>query len=133
MSSRKPGRSQAAERKRTIVVYIIEHHPLEPGFGSRPFRWLQSENGLLKQLKGIVGPFDPDNLDILKDPNPAGPAWNQLLESLKRGEIGTVVTHLAPLTAGQRQQLIGVCAFMGASLVTPGDGGRSTIRYHPSS
>jgi hypothetical protein len=50
-----------------------------------------------------------------------------------KGEIETVVTHLAPLSSGQRQQLIGVCAFTGASLITPGDGGRNSLRINPPS
>jgi hypothetical protein len=114
-----------------IVVYLIDQHPLDLAIDEDQFRWLQSDDGYLRELNGIIGPFDPSNLSILKDPRPSGPAWHQLLESLERGEIGTVVTHLAPLTSGQRQQLIGVCAFMGASLVTPGDGGRSSFRIHP--
>jgi hypothetical protein len=36
-----------------------------------------------------------------------------------------VVTHLAPLSPAQRQQLIGVCAATGAQLITPGDAGRT--------
>ena len=116
-----------------IVVYIIDHHPLETTVKESPFRWLQSDDGMVHELSGIIGPFDPSNLSIMKDPSPSGPAWHKMLEALEKGEIGTVVTHLAPLTSGQRQQLIGVCAFMGTSLVTPGDGGRSSFTVHPPS
>ena len=114
-----------------IVVYLIDHHPLDMEIEENQFRWLQSDDGYIHELSGIIGPFDPSKLSILKDPRPSGPAWHQLLESLENGEIRTVVTHLAPLTSGQRQQLIGVCAFMGASLVTPGDGGRNSFIIHP--
>jgi hypothetical protein len=36
-----------------------------------------------------------------------------------------VVTHLAPLSSAQRQQLIGICAQVGTQLITPGDAGRN--------
>ena len=119
--------------KPTIAVYLIERHPLEPISGKDPFRWLPGDDGFLHELRGIIGPFNPANLSIMKDAGPSGPAWSQLLESLVNGDIGIVVTHLAPLSSGQRQQLIGVCAFSGASLITPGDGGRNYFREHPPS
>jgi hypothetical protein len=40
---------------------------------------------------------------------------------LKNERFHTVVTHLAPLSSAQRQQLIGICALSGAQLVTPGN------------
>lgn len=121
------------EQKSNIVVYLVDHHPLDTGLHENPFRWLRSGDGFVQELKGIIGPSDPDDMSILKDPGPSGPAWHQMLELLEKGEIGTVVTHLAPLTSGQRQQLIRVRAFMGASLVTPGDGGRNSFTIHPPS
>ena len=124
---------QDHNNKSSIVVYIIDRHPLEVSRENDPFRWLHPDDGFIRDLSGIIGPFDPENLSILEDASPSGPAWNQLLDSLVSGEIGRVVTHLAPLSSGQRQQLIGVCAFTGASLITPGDGGRNSFRVHPPS
>jgi hypothetical protein len=124
---------QDHNKNSSIVVYIIDRHPLELSKDKEPFRWLHSDNGFIRELSGIIGPFDPSNLSILNDPGPSGPAWNRLLDLLVNGEIGTVVTHLAPLSSGQRQQLIGVCAFTGASLITPGDGGRNSFRVNPPS
>jgi hypothetical protein len=42
-------------------------------------------------------------------------------------QIQMVITHLAPLSSAQRQQLIGVCAQTGAQLITPGDAGRNRL------
>jgi hypothetical protein len=109
-----------------IVVYMIDRHPLEQVSEPDPFRWLHPENGFVHELKGFVGPFRTEELSLLVDDAPAGPAWKQLINALVAGKIRMVVTHLAPLTSGQRQQLIGVCAFTGARLVTPGDGGRNS-------
>ncbi len=119
--------------KPTIAVYHIERHPLEPTSGRDPFRWLHGDDDFLHELRGIIGPFNPANLSIMKDAGPSGPAWIQLLESLVNGDIEIVVSHLAPLSSGQRQQLIGVCTFTGASLITPGDGGCNYFREHPPS
>jgi hypothetical protein len=42
------------------------------------------------------------------------------------------VTHLAPLTSAQRQQLIAICALCGAQLVTPGNAiGASQPSHRP--
>jgi hypothetical protein len=109
-----------------IVVYMINRHPLEKANEIGPFRWLHPDNGFVHELKGIVGPFQMEELSLLVDDGPAGPAWKKLMDALIAGKIRMVVTHLAPLTSGQRQQLIGVCAFTGARLVTPGDGGRNS-------
>lgn len=111
-----------------IVVYMVDRHPLEPQDEINPFRWLHPDNGFIKELNDIIGPFDPDELSILMDERPAGEAWMVLLDALVNGKVEMVVTHLAPLTSGQRQQLIGVCAYTGARLITPGDGGRNAIR-----
>jgi hypothetical protein len=121
------------DKNSSIVVYIIDRHPLEQFKDKEPFRWLHSEDGFFHELSEIIGPFDASKLSVLLDPNPSGPAWNQLIDLLVKGEIETVVTHLAPLSSGQRQQLIGVCAFTGASLITPGDGGRVSLRINPPS
>ena len=109
-----------------IVVYVVKRHPLESICDLSPFRWLQIDNGYMKELIGFIGIFDPDQLSVLVDEEPAGPAWFQLIDGLLSGKIQTIITHLAPLTSGQRQQLIGVCAYTGAKLVTPGDGGRNS-------
>jgi hypothetical protein len=109
-----------------IVVYVIKRHPLESSANPAPFRWLHIDNGYMKELRDYIGLFDPNQLSVLVDEGPAGPAWSQLIAGLLSGNIRTIITHLAPLTSGQRQQLIGVCAYSGAKLVTPGDGGRNS-------
>jgi hypothetical protein len=113
-----------------IVVYMIRQHPLQRMNESTPFLWLQTDNGFRKTLRGYIGLFDSEKLCILVDEGPAGPAWTQLLNGILSGEIQTIVTHLAPLSSGQRQQLIGTCAYSGAKLVTPGDGGRNSFISH---
>jgi hypothetical protein len=62
---------------------------------------------------------------MLVDDAPAGPQWDRLLSGLLGENVRMVVTHLAPLSSAQRQQLIGICAQTGAQLITPGDAGRS--------
>ncbi len=109
-----------------IVVYVVKNHPLESIGNPAPFRWLQLDNGFMNELRGYIGLFDPNELSVMVDEGPAGQAWSQLMEGLISGKIQTIITHLAPLTSGQRQQLIGVCAYTGAKLVTPGDGGRNS-------
>ncbi len=110
-----------------IVVYMVTRHPLENTHDLNPFRWLHTDNGFIHELRGFIGPFDPHQLSILVDETPAGSAWSQLMDGLLTGKIQTVITHLAPLTSGQRQQLIGVCDCSRARLVTPGDGGRNSF------
>jgi hypothetical protein len=110
-----------------IVVYLVDRHPLEmPGTGPL-FRWLHLNNDYKRQLDGLIGPFDHDQLTVLVDDTPAGEAWHLLLENLLKGDVGIVVTHLAPLSSAQRQQIIGVCAEVGTRLVTPGDAGRNRL------
>jgi len=109
-----------------IVVYMVKRHPLETMSDKIPFRWLHADNGFQKELIGYIGLFDPDELSILIDEYPAGPAWIQLIDGVLSGKIHIIVTHLAPLTSGQRQKLIGVCDHSGVKLITPGDGGRNT-------
>jgi hypothetical protein len=111
----------------TIVVYMVDRHPLEKMNDISPFRWIHPNNGIVKEIMGYIGHFKPTDLSILVDEGPAGPAWMQLMNGLLEGKIETVITHMAPLTSGQRQQLIGVCAYTGARLVTPGDGGRNSF------
>jgi hypothetical protein len=113
-----------------IVVYMIRQHPLQRTSESALFLWLQTDNGFQKALSGYIGLFDSKKLSILVDEGPAGPAWTQLMNGILSGEIQTIVTHLAPLSSGQRQQLIGTCAYSGAILVTPGDGGRNSFLSH---
>lgn len=110
---------------RPIVVYTIERHPLEMPETGPLFRWLKSDNDLHRELEGLIGPFDPDDVVVLTDKHPAGPAWRTLLQALVDERVRMVVTHLAPLSSAQRQQLIGVCAQTGAQLITPGDAGRN--------
>jgi hypothetical protein len=114
-----------------IVVYLIERHPLDLPETGPLFRWLHSENDMRRQLEGLIGPYDPDDLRILLDHEPAGPAWKQLLDGVIQEQVRTVVTHLAPLSSAQRQQLIGVCAEMGARLITPSDAGRNRPKGSP--
>jgi hypothetical protein len=106
---------------------MVSHHPLETHDEIPPFQWLHSDNGFMEEIKGFIGPFDPTHLRIQIDEKPAGSAWIRLLDDLVDGNVDTVITHLAPLSPGQRQQLIGVCAYAGARLVTPGDGGRNSF------
>jgi hypothetical protein len=116
-----------------IVVYMIKQHPLQGMNKSAPFRWLKLDKGFRKALSGYIGLFDSEKLSILVDEDPAGPAWTQLMDGIKSGEVRTIITHLAPLSSGQRQQLIGICAYSGTKLVTPGDGGRNSFLSHSHS
>ena len=117
---------------RTVLVYVIQHHPLERPDASTTFRWLNQDNGYRSSLEGLLGsPFRAEDFEILVDEQPAGPAWRKLLHSLLEERVVAVVTHLAPLTSAQRQQLIGVCAQTGAQLITPGDAGRNRTSGPP--
>ena len=111
---------------RTVLVYVIERHPLEIGRTDSPFQWIDLEGDIYAQVEAMVGPFDRDGLQVLRDKHPAGPAWRDLLTRILEGQVDVVVTHLAPLTGAQRQQLIGLCAQNGTRLITPGDAGRDT-------
>lgn len=110
------------------VVYLVERHPLERIETGPFFRWLHFDNDFKKQLEDLIGPHNPEKLTMLVDEQPAGRAWDLLLESLLEEQIELVITHLAPLTPAQRQQLIGVCAQAGAQLITPADAGRNRTR-----
>ncbi len=108
-----------------IVVYLVERHPLEiPGTGPL-FSWLHLNNDYRRELKGLIGEFQPDDLSVIVDDSPGGEAWKLLLENLLDRNLRQVITHLAPLTPAQRHQLIGLCAEVGTQLITPGDAGRN--------
>jgi hypothetical protein len=109
----------------SIVVYMVEQHPLDLGGRQAGFRWLHSNGGSQDELRGLIGGYDVDSLSMLVDQRPAGPAWQQLLTALSAEQVKMVITHLAPLTSAQRQQLIGMCAQNGAQLITPADAGRN--------
>ncbi len=108
-----------------IVVYLIDKHPLDIPEVGPAFRWLKYDNDFKRELKGLIGPYDESDLTVLIDKHPAGSAWQQLLGSLLNENVQMVVTHLAPLSSAQRQQLIGICAQVGTQLITPGDAGRN--------
>ena len=108
----------------SILVYVIEHHPLHRPETGPLFRWIHIDRELHPQLESLIGPHDPAEVRLLLDPFPAGPAWRELLAYLMGEHARVVVTHLAPLSSAQRQQLIGLCAQTGARLITPGDAGR---------
>ncbi len=110
-----------------IVVYIVERHPLEMPETGPFFRWLHMDNDSKRDLEGLIGHYDSNHLSILIDEAPAGEAWNLLVKSLLDEKIEFVVTHLAPLSSAQRQQLIGICAEVGTQLITPGDAGRNRV------
>ncbi len=114
----------ASPSLRSIVVYIVERHPLDIPETGPIFRWLHTEDDFRRQLDGFLGSYDPDDLTVLTDTHPAGDAWRTLLDALLEEKVRIVLTHLAPLSSAQRQQLIGICAQTGARLITPGDAGR---------
>ena len=109
---------------RPIVVYIVERHPLDIPETAPIFRWLHTEDDFRRQLDGLLGSYDPNDLTVLTDTHPAGDGWRALLAALLEEKVRIVLTHLAPLSSAQRQQLIGICAQTGARLITPGDAGR---------
>jgi hypothetical protein len=111
-----------------IVVYVIERHPLDLPQTGPLFRWIRMQEGLQSDLEALIGPFDPQQMSLLVDARPGGPQWKRLLQSLMDEKVLMVVTHLAPLSSAQRQQLIGVCDQMGSMLITPGDAGRNRAR-----
>lgn len=113
-----------------ILVYVIERHPLDLPQTGPLFRWIRMRDGLHSDLEALIGPFDPQRMSLLVDEQPGGPKWQLLLQSLLEEKVEMVVTHLAPLSSAQRQQLIGVCDQMGARLITPGDAGRNRARQH---
>lgn len=108
-----------------IAIYLIERHPLESTSADQGFSWLQQDGDIQDELDDLIGPHDPSLVSLLKDDQPGGPAWDRLLEALVDEQIKMVITHLAPLSSTQRQQLIAICAQAGAQLITPGDAGRN--------
>lgn len=110
----------------TIAVYIIQHHPLQVEPGSS-FEWIDLNSDLQTQLEGLAGEIRLEEVEFFQDEQPAGPAWERLIAALQSERIRQVITHLAPLSSAQRQQLIGLCADMGAHLVTPSDAGRNRL------
>jgi hypothetical protein len=94
----------------SIAVYLIDRPRLSMPETGPLFRWLGKNGTLQADLVNLLGPHDPRLVRLLVDAAPAGPAWDELLAGLKQEQFDTVVTHLAPLTSAQRQQLIGVCA-----------------------
>jgi hypothetical protein len=112
---------------RPIVLYIIERHPLDLTDPEQTFRWFAQSVPQSDELEALIGPHEARDLAVLVDEEPGGPNWELLLQSLLEEKIAMVVTHLAPLSTAQRQQLIGICDQMGAQLITPGDAGRSRL------
>lgn len=108
-----------------IALYMIERHPLESPDGGPHFRWIGKQEDIEGELQDLIGEHDPAQVSVLVDKTPAGPAWERLLQALLAGQIRMVITHLAPLSSAQRQQLIGICAQAGAQLITPSDAGRN--------
>lgn len=111
-----------------IVVYVIERHPLDLPQTGPLFRWIRMQEGLHSDLEALIGPFDPQRMSLLVDQRPGGAQWKLLLQALLEEKVEMVVTHLAPLSSAQRQQLIGMCDQMGSTLITPGDAGRNRAR-----
>lgn len=108
-----------------IAVYRVEHHPLEQPDTDDGFRWIGDDQDLQRDLQNLVGPVDPDEVTVLVDDAPGGESWDRLLSALLAQQVRMVITHLAPLSSAQRQQLIGMCAQTGAQLITPSDAGRN--------
>ena len=111
----------ASPETQSIAVYVINRPRLATPESGRLFEWMGTDQETEAGLEGLLGPYDPKAIQWMVDEGPVGPAWMELLEGLTSGKFQAVVTHLAPLTSAQRQQLIGVCAISGAQLVTPGN------------
>jgi hypothetical protein len=108
-----------------IAVYLVEHHPLEQPDTRDAFHWIGDEEELQRDLQNLIGPVELDQVSVLLDEEPVGENWDRLLSAVLAQKVRMVITHLAPLTSAQRQQLIGVCAQSGAQLITPSDAGRN--------
>jgi hypothetical protein len=105
----------------SIAVYVVDRPRLARPETGPLFGWLRDEDERRAGLEALLGPHDPAAVTFLIDKHSSGPAWVELLDGLKEERFQVVVTHLAPLSSAQRQQLIGVCALSGAQLVTPGN------------
>jgi hypothetical protein len=106
-----------------IVVYLVDRPSFDRSEDGPAFRWYDPEDSSLAGLDQLLGPHDEGEVHLFVDEQPAGPAWQDLLQGLVDERYRTVVTNLAPLSSAQRQQLIGVCAVSGAQLITPGNAG----------
>lgn len=106
-----------------IVVYLVDRPSFDHSQGGPLFPSLDPSAASVADLEELVGPHDPAEVQTFVDEIPAGPAWQDLLQGVVDERYRTVVTNLAPLSAAQRQQLIGVCAVSGTRLVTPGNAG----------
>lgn len=113
------------QAQHSIVVYMVKGHPLDLPGEPHTFEWIHGNHKFEEELEALIGPYDPESLSVITDPLPGGDGWRDLLEGLLDERVHLVVTHLAPLTSAQRQQLIGICAQVGAQLVTPSDAGRN--------
>ena len=113
------------EPQHTIVVYVVRAHPLDIPGEPHGFEWIHGNHSFNEDLEDLIGKFDPDQVVLITDPLPGGEGWQTLLEGLLSKQVRIVVTHFAPLAPAQRQQLIGICAQVGAHLVTPSDAGRN--------
>lgn len=108
-----------------IVLYLIERHPLQQPTSDGGFRWIGRGDELYRDLEALIGSFSKQDVSVLVDETPAGAAWDRLLDALLDGQVSMLVTHLAPLTSAQRQQLIGLCDQYEVQLITPADAGRN--------
>jgi len=119
----------------SIVVYMVKSHPLDIPGEPHAFEWIHGNHSFNNELEDLLGGFDPEQVAVINDPLPGGEGWQALLTGLLHNQVKIVVTHLAPLASAQRQQLIGICAQVGAHLVTPSDAGRNMTlgdrRYSP--
>jgi hypothetical protein len=115
-----------------IAVYLVDRHRVATPETGPLFHWLGKERDVRADLVDLLGPHDPRSVRFLVDTSPAGPAWEELLSGLRQERFQVVVTHLAPLSSAQRQQLIGICALCGAQLVTPGNAIGATPGQRPT-
>jgi hypothetical protein len=49
----------------SIVVYLIERHPLDLPAEGPNFQWLHFNNNYKRQLKEWIGPHDPEAISFL--------------------------------------------------------------------
>ena len=115
------------EAPQNTVIYYVRRHPLEWQKNDSGFEWLEVGRDQSDTLKEMLGEFDPEIVEFKVDEEPAGKEWLTLLQDLVDDKIDRVITHLAPLSSAQRQQLIGICSEVGAHLVTPSDAGRNRL------
>lgn len=104
---------------------MVNGHPLDIPGEPHTFEWFHGNRSFKEDLQDLIGPFNPQDVAVIVDPLPGGQGWQNMLSGLLDHRIRLVVTHLALFSSAQRQQLIGVCAQVGAQLVTPSDAGRN--------